>query len=264
MSSDDIFKALDALGLEFARRVSRRGTPYAAFRFVQDSGDAAITALAEHDVLRLTSHGIDTSFDALEIVRAGARLPLGAAYRSAGDGSAELSVGLFMGEAVLSKAILSPLLQYLVRATRALQTDDASVLRPAIGDVTQPSQIDIRGALQRFGHQVTEDAAGFRITLPLTPTAQGSIALSEDAGLIVGRASYVPDRQLPQNPDAVQTVQRLQEWTAAGRFRLDDTLTLSAEVMTPLLGDAPEHRLVWTASQCAAMLQTAARHLEVR
>jgi hypothetical protein len=269
VDESEIFNVLDDLGLAYDRRTSARGVPYAGFRLVgtPDSAGAAarsgaaVTAIVEHGVFRLTSHGIDTAASAIEIVRAGARLPLGAAYRSPDDGSAELSVAVFIGEATLSSAIVSRLLDYLVVASAALSKGDAPPARPTLADADR-SAADIRAALSELGHQLTPEGDGYRMAVPLGEALACSIVVRADAaGWISASANYVPEQQLPPGEDAMRTLQKLQRWAAAGRFVLDETTRLRADVATPLLGYAASRSILWTVSQSVAMLQTAARHL---
>lgn len=262
MENGEIFNVLHELGFEYARRLSARGVPYAAFRIVGVPGTAetGVTAIGEHGVFRLTSHRIDTAADALALVRIGARFPLGAAYRSPADGSAELSVSVFVGDAALTREIVSPLLDYLVEASAALGTGGAAPRRPVMTDETAVPAVDIRAALATYGHQLTPQGHGFRMAVPLSPHLGCSIVLRDEADAwLSASASYVPEQRLPAGEPALGELQKLQRWTAAGRFVLDDTLLLRAEVMTPFLGQVTAAAVVWTASQCAAMLQTAAR-----
>jgi flagellar basal body rod protein FlgG len=71
-------------------------------------------------------------------------------------------------------------------------------------------------------------------------------------------AQFLPS---PLVPPVLATLQRLQLWTRAGRFTVDDTGRLAAEVATPALDDSVEALAEWTVAQATLMLQVAMRHL---
>ena len=266
MNDAEIFDILDALELEYARRTSTRGVPYAGFRMIGEPGiaDASITAIAEQGVLRLTSHTIDTPLSALDIVRAGSRLPLGAAYRSPDDGGAALSVGVWIGDAQLPGALLSRLLRYAMHASTALRQQLAGPALPDLSDASTATAVDIAAALGAHGHRLTRDGDAWCLQLPLSPQLSCAISLRHlDAGWLSATASYVPDRQLPPGEPALIELQKLQRWATAGRFTLDDTQTLRAAVLTPMVGHDTARAIVWTTSQSVMLLQTAARFLEL-
>jgi hypothetical protein len=264
VDASELFSRLRELGLTYESRTSTRGVPYAAFRMIGGAGlvEAAVTAMTENGVLRLTSHRIDTPANALEIVQTAARLPLGAAYRSPEDGSAELSVAVFVGDVPLSGSVVARLLDYLVQASTALATGATWLHRPNVGNGAASANHDVRAALAPLGHQLTLEPEGLRMDVALAPGLAGSIVLREDTDCwISAAASFVPEQRLPAGEQALRDLQKLQRWTAAGRLVLDETLVLRAEVSTPLLSHTTARPIVWTASQSAALLQTAARHL---
>jgi hypothetical protein len=269
MAASPIFAALDALGLQYDTRQSERGVPYAGFRLIRPSGEAtSVTMIVEQGVCRLTAHGIAPAGrgpDAREAVRAGARLPLGAAYRSPDDGTLELAVGFWLGEggefARLEPSIAGQMLDYLADATRALVGAGAAPVRPAF---SQPAAgvAALRKHLQSLGHVVdcSGDFTRFRVTF--SDGAAGDVGLRETSdGWAEAVAGLVPAVGLGSDPRREETLQRLQRWTTAGRFVIaGDGNTLRAEVHTPYLGSALPS-LTWSASQAAAMLWAAHRHL---
>lgn len=262
--SDDIFSVLSALGLSYDRRTSARGLPYAGFQLVGAPGsvDVRITALLEDHVLRLTSHGIATSATELELVTAGADLPLGAAYRNPEGGDADLSIGVFVGETPPTTDLVSALLDYAVRATAALTSRGPAPQRPRL-PASQLSNAAIAAALGQYGHRPKSVDGGIELEVPLSPGLRCTMVIGDGGdGWIVGTASYVPEQRFAANPQSVADLQKLQRWVTAGRFRLASSRLLGADVSTPLV--APRERcVVWTTSQCAALLQTAAHHLHL-
>ncbi len=265
MVDNDIFEVLNKLGLSYDRRISPRGSPYAGFQLVGAPGasEVRVTVVLENNVLRLTSHGINTSADALAIIRAGARLPLGAAYRAPEDGSAELSMALFVGEVQPSIKLVSGLLDYTAQATAALSSDGLTPHRPPLTDDSVP-RADFRVALAEYGHHLTPVDGGVRMEVPLVQGLLCAIVLSgESDGWIVASASYLPEQHLVADEQTLGELQKLQRWAATGRFVVDEALTVRANVPTPLLGTTHARSVVWTVSQCAALLQTAAGHLRL-
>lgn len=263
--NDDLFGVLNALGLSYERRTSERGSPYAAFRLVGAPGARGIglTALLENKVLRLTCHDIDTPLDALALVRAGARLPLGAAYRAPEDGDAELSIGVFVGGSPPSTEFVSGLLDYAVHATAALASDGPVPERPRVTAIrVRPDEI--RAALAEYGHQVTIEDGAVRLEVPLSSDLRCAFVIGDAGdGWIVGSAAYLPDQRLASLEQVTVELQKLQRWATAGRFVVDPAMMLRASVPTPLVGAEYAQSIVWTASQCAALLGTAARHLRL-
>lgn len=257
----EIFKVLDELDLAYERRTSTRGVPYAGLRLT-GVADVAVTVIAEHKVLRLTAHAIDTPLGALDIVKASARLPLGAAFRSPDDGTAQFSVGVWIGDAPLASDLLSRLLSYLLAATDALRRGTAAPPLPYVGDVTARSVVDFDAALGPYGHRLTKARDGAALRVSLAPDLDCAIVLREPAdGWVSASATYVPPQSVVMTEASIAEMQRLQRWATAGRFVFDDSLTLGADVMTPLVGRTPAPAIVWTTSQSVALLQAAARFL---
>ena len=272
MAASPIFEALDALGLQYDRRQSDRGVPYAGFRLVRPTGEStSVTMIAEQGVCRLTSHGLAPAGrgpSAREAVRAGARLPLGAAYRSPDDGTLELAVGFWLGEggelASMEPAVVGRMLDYLANASLALSGAGAVPVRPAFSPA--PAGIEaLREHLQSLGHVVDRSGSFTRFRVTFSDGATGDIGLRETSdGWAEAVAGLVPAVGLSSDPRDEETLQRLQRWTTAGRFVLaDDQDTLRAEVHTPYLANALPS-LMWSASQAAAMLAAAHRHLGAR
>jgi len=262
--SDELFSVLSALGLSYDKRTTARGRPYAGFQLVGAPGsvDVRLTALLEDNVLHLTSHGIATSATELEIVTVGAALPLGAAYRSPEGGDAELSIGVFVGDVPPTAELASALLEYAVRATAALASGGPTPQRPRYRGSHLASG-DIEAALGRYGHHPTAVDGGITLQIPLSPELSCAIVIGDGGdGWIVATASYAPEQVFVANPQSVADLQKLQRWATAGRFLLDSSRLLGANVSTPLVAEA-ERCVVWTTSQCVALLQTAARHLHL-
>lgn len=269
MAVSPIFEALDALGLHYDRRQSERGVPYAGFRLVRPTGKStSVTMIAEQGVCRLTAHGLAPAGagpDPRAAVRAGARLPLGAAYRSPDDGTLELAVGFWLGEggdlAPLDPAVAGRMLDYLTDASLALSGAGAVPVRPAF--TTPPAGNDaLREQLHSLGHAVDRSGDFTRFRVTFADGATGDIGLRETPdGWAEAVAGLMPAVRLSSGPSDDKTLQRLQRWTTAGRFVLaDDRDTLRAQVHTPYLGAALPS-LLWSASQAAAMLAAVHRHL---
>ncbi len=265
MDADDpsIFTLLDALGLHHERRQSARGVPYASFRMVAlDDNDTGFTALIDQRVCRLTVHRIAPKGHGpagLALSQRCARLPLGAAYRSPDDGTLELSVAVWIGGA-LPPPVLDALLAYATGAAQAL-LGGAAPERPRVPN--PPADRALRRAtFEALGHAVEDidDETRFHVGLTSQCAAQIALHQAED-GWIGAHAHTVPALGLPAEARSWDLLDRLQRWTSAGRFvPSGDGKALQVEVYTPLLG-APASALEWSASQAAAMLSTAARHL---
>jgi hypothetical protein len=265
VSETGIFDVLNQLGLSYDRRTSARGVPYAGFQLIgsPESGDVRVTVLLEHDVLRVTSHDIASPTDAAAMIEAGAALPLGAAYRSPEDGAAELSIAVFVGDgAQPGRDLVSGLLDYAVAATGALSHGAPPPRRPRLPG--RVSVEEMRAALAAYGHPVSAVNGGVRLEVPLPDGLRCGIAFHDEGdGWVAASAGYVPERRVPRDEHTVGALQQLQRWAAAGRFVLDRASALRVHVPTPLAGGTHTRAVVWTASQCAALLQTAPRHLRL-
>jgi hypothetical protein len=195
-------------------------------------------------------------------------LPLGAAYRNPDDGTLELAVGFWLGEggelASLEPAVAGRMLDYLADASLALSSAGAVPARPAFSQ--PPAGIDaLREHLQSLGHVVDRSGDFMRFRVTFSDGAVGDVGLRETSdGWAEAVGGLVPAAALGSDPRDGQTLQRLQRWTTAGRFVFADNRdTLRVEVHTPYLGSALPS-LTWSASQAAAMLWAAHRHLGAR
>ncbi len=260
-----IFGALHDLGIVYDLRRSKRDVPYAGFRLVGNSPapDVAVTAFVEEGVLRLTSHDIATPTPELELVRDGARLPVGAAYRAPEDGTAHFAVGVWIGAGALSPVMMSRLLAYLVDATGAIANVGPAPALVPVRDLAAPGAIDVPAALAQHGHRLTPEDDGFRMALALSATSACSIVLREvPGGWLSASATFAPERRLTGDQASTRELQLLQRWATAGRFVIGDDFQLRAQVMTPIL-DPSAGTVVWTTSQSVVLLQAAARHMHL-
>ncbi len=267
MQDDLIFAALDQLGLRYALRQTPRGAWYASFRVVApDSSETAITVLVEHGVCRFTVHRVvdaaTPSPGGLDALRLGARLPLGAAYRSPDDGTLELATGLWLGPDAASRAsasaMVGPMLDYLGAAARSFTGGEVPA-RPPLRQ--PPGGTAIVQRLIQLGHAVEMNDGAVGFTVAATPLVACRVVLAEAAdGWIDGYALLRPPIHDNGSATFAATLQELQRWTTAGRFTLDGTGGLGAQVQTPNLG-APVEAALWSASQLAAMAMSALRHL---
>lgn len=232
---DWVLHALDDLRLGYAVRFTPRGVPYAGLTLASgpDAVDAVpVTALAEDGTLRLTAH--DLGGDVPPDVLRAADLPLARAYLGE-SGTPEVALGVLVGHAPLPSDVVGDLLAHLVDSRRALRDPSAGLVLPPVRPVAPPPRLP---------------------TLDGVPWCRGTVAVEPD-GWVVVEATHVPDLRLDGRDDVLD---RLQLWTRAGQYLLDDG-TVRVRVRTPVVADDLDERVAWTVSQATLMLQVARDHL---
>jgi hypothetical protein len=260
-----LFDALDGAHLAYNRRDTPRGVPYAGFRWSQGIGESAVTAIVVDDVLlKLTAHAVNVSAEPVMRSKSAAKLPLGNVYVSPDDGQVEISLGLYIGNIASLSSVLLLLLSYLDEARCCVEGYPASPRIPRLSSILPRSGQDIIPLLIGDGHQPTPIENGAAIELKLQRQLKCRIEVRErpDAWLAVD-ARYLSAAHIAWGQKELSLLQRLQRWATAGRFVLDDSGELRAEVLTPNLGQPPQEIILWTISQSTAMLQVAAKHLNL-
>jgi hypothetical protein len=155
------------------------------------------------------------------------------------------------------------LLDYAVQATVALASGGPVPERPPVR-ANRVQADDIRAALAEYRHQLTSEDGVVRLEVSLSSDLRCACVFRDAGdGWIVASARYLPDLRLVSPEQVPVELQKLQRWAAAGRFVTGVALMLRANVPTPLLGTGYARSIVWTGSQCAALLETAARHLRL-
>jgi hypothetical protein len=159
--------------------------------------------------------------------------------------------------------LVSGLLDYTVQATAVLSSGGLTLHCPHLTDGSL-TRADFRMALAEYGHHLAPVDGGVRMEVPLVPGLRCAIVLHDERnGWIVASATYLPEQHLVADEKTLGELQKLQRWAAAGRFVVDEALTVRANVPTPALGATHVRSVVWTVSQCVALLQTAAGHLRL-
>jgi hypothetical protein len=264
--NDRLFAALERNGIQYARRTSDRGVPYAGFRWVDPptSSDLSITAILEQDALRVTVHNLRFPADPAAVSRTARVLPLGSVYVSPESGQVEMSLPAYVGSAADLSILLMEFLTYAVDACRYLEGRGGRPDVPHVSSAAAEGGRDVASALAELGHHPTllENGAAIEIG------SGGSVVVAAEVrerpdGWFAADGRYVPAAVRIWGDDEYALLQRLQRWTVAGRFLLQDSGELRADVLTPNLGQPPNELLSWTIDQLTVMLQTAAKHLHI-
>lgn len=253
--------ALDDLGVMHAVRVTPAGAPYAGFELVGPSGrPRSLTAIAqgEGQVLRLTAHDLEARPlpDLMALTRT---LPLGRALRSPDTGAVEFVLSGYVGEGLLSSQ-LNTLLRHIESALDAMDGLAPSPSAPVIATEGEAPLPGLADAAARRGSPVL-DGDGVRVEFVMDEWSCHLSAELTRGGWVMVRGAW--DR-IPSGPSSDadwDTLQRLQNWTAAGRYVLLEDGSLGVEVGTPVLRHDVNRCADWSMSQATLMLQVAAQHL---
>lgn len=265
-----LFVALDSAGIAYNKRDSSRGVPYAGFKWCQNPtmGESAITAIIEENVLRLSVYGVNVRAEPAILSKSARPLPLGSVYVSPDDGGVEISLGLYIGDIAELSLVLHLLLDYLDKSRCWLEGRAGGRLAcpdmPRLSSIPSRNGQDIAPYLIGYRHQPSPIENGAKVTFKLNEQLSLQLEVRErpDAWFVAD-SRYAPAAQIAWGQPELLLLQKLQRWAAAGRFILEDSGDLRAEVLTPNLGQPPKELIAWTISQSTLMLQVAARHLNI-
>jgi hypothetical protein len=255
------FSVLDDLGLSYSTRVTPAGLPYAGFQLSdEETASVPLTLIAEDATLRLTAHDVQPSFSAEQLLLINRRLPLARAYLQPADGTTEVALSLFLGSSRLSSDQMGVLLGHLLDSYRVVTGQLASpITRPVLPGTADVRAEQLIAAFARRGDQLLQNGRDVAVEADLGDSGRRCrLAGWAGTGWVMATAQFLPS---PLVPPVLATLQRLQLWTRAGRFTVDDTGRLAAEVATPALDDSVEALAEWTVAQATLMLQVAMRHL---
>jgi hypothetical protein len=153
----------------------------------------------------------------------------------------ELALGCFAGATGLRADRLSDLISHLADSQRAVRQADATLALPSMGTPDSPGP---------FALPELAEVDWCRATVAVEPN-----------GWIVAEAALVPDLDLTARADAAAVLDRMQEWTRAGKYVVTPAGQVRVEVRTPVLDEDFTGRVAWTTSQATLMLQVGARQL---
>jgi len=263
--SEWIFPVLDDVGVTYTTRSSQRGVPYAAFRSILESTELAVTVISVDGTLRLTAHSLGR-MPTEQLATVNRRLPLARVYQSPDGVGTELALSFFIDSAQLSGHQVSMLICHLHESQQIVAGQSHSTV--SLPDLAPLSVIDVQrvaDAVTRRGKNVERSERVVSGEAELGENSMHCRLLADvvEPGWIIVRAHYLPSQTLPSGPLALATLQRLQAWTTAGRYTVDETGTLGAEVATPGLGVHIQGLADWTLAQATLMLQAAARNLQL-
>jgi hypothetical protein len=262
-----LFAALDELGLSYSSRLTPQGAPYAGLQLaVEETPLVPVTVTAENGTLRLTAHDLRPRLPMEQMLVVNRRLPLARTYQSPDDGSAELALSIYIGSSQLSADQMGVLFGHLLESHLVATGQVGSAIsRPALPGTAVVRAEHLAAAIIRRGHGSERSGQEIAIETDLGETELRYQLRSwvDNAGWILAAADYLPGQALPTRPQGLATLQRLQLWTRAGRYTVDDHGQLGAEVATPALSEPVEALAEWTFAQATLMLQVAARHLSL-
>ena len=239
-----VFTALESLGLRFAIRQTPQGDRYAGLRIATPSGRwLALTVIASRGTLRVTAHDVRPDPGPDVVAAINRALPLARGY-VADPGSLDLVIGIFAGGAVLTVGQLGTLFDHLDQSVTTALGGEGDLGLPALATARADVAID---ALQT-------------LDLSATPGCRMETGVHPEGWFRVG-ATPVPYRVLDSAP-ALATLNRLQNWTRAGKYVLTEATALRISVLTPLLSEDVTGLIGWSVDQATLMCQVAVRHLD--
>lgn len=238
------FAILEELGLSFAVRQTPQGERYAGLRLATPSGRwLALTLIASLGTFRVTAHEIAADPGPASVAAMNRALPLARCY-AAKPGTIDLAIGLYTGVEVLSGDQLGVLLSQLDQSVTATLGGLADLTLPVMGEPGAAQDVDLAAA-----------AAG-RVTAQLRPEGWLEVLAAPEPDVVVADAT------------AFATLDRLQNWTRAGKYLLTEAGSLRIAVLTPLLGHVsgqdPADPIGWSIDQAMVMCQVARRHMSSR
>jgi len=237
-----IFAALERLGLSYARRQTPKGEWYAGLGFAGPTQrPLALTLIASSGTLRLTAHEVAADPGPVELAAANRALPLARCF-VAEAGLVDVAIDLYTGDEILSSGQLGVLVDHLDQSVAAIGGGFTDLALPEMGATSSALQdVDLVAA-----------AAG-RLTLVLRPGGWLEARALPSEGIVVADAA------------AFATLDRLQNWTRAGKYLLSVDGSLNIAVLTPVLGNSRTDKhagpLGWTIDQAMVMVEVARRHL---
>lgn len=255
------FAVLDDLGLSYSTRTTGAGLPYAGFQLADEvTPPVALTLIAEEATLRLTAHNLAPNQPAEQLLPINRRLSLARAFRQPADGTTEVALSLFLGSSQLSPDQMGVLIGHLIDSCRVVTGQPALPLdRPILPATAEVRAEQLIAAIARRGSQLSRNGRGVTVETDLGGSGQKChLTGRAGTGWVLATAQLLAS---PPLPAALATLQRLQLWTRAGRYTVDDTGRLGAEVATPALNDSVEELAEWTVAQATLMLQVAVHHL---
>lgn len=261
ISTDWLMPALDELGLAYSVRETPDGVPYAGFGLAGSGGRLrSLTAIEQSDgqVLRLTAHGLaeQSLQDLMTVTR---RLPVGRALRSPDTGEVEFAMSCYVGEEGLSSSHLGTLLGYVESALHAIDGSPPPSW-PVIEGETDLTLVDLTAPAARRGPPVVHEES-VDVDFVMDGSSCHLSAGVRPGGWMVVLATWDGVPPESRSADEWDTLQRLQNWTTAGRYLVLDDGALVVEVGTPALRGDVTRCTDWSMSQATLMLQVAARHL---
>jgi hypothetical protein len=260
-----LFTVLDDLGLLYSTRLTPTGVPYAALQLAaEETEPVSVTVITDDGTLRVTAHDLRPQLPMEQLLVVNRRLPLARAYQQPDDGSTELALGIFIGSSQLSSDQVGVLLGHILESHLiATGRVASSISRPALPRAAVVRNGQLGAAIARRGH--TSERSEHEIAVEAGLGENGLryrlVGSADEPGWILAAAQHLPSLALPYGPQGLATLQRLQLWTRAGRYTLNDHGKLGAEVATPTLSEPVEELAEWTFTQATLMLQVAARHL---
>lgn len=238
--ADWIFAILGELGLSYAIRQTPRGEQYAGLRVSTPSGRwLALTLIASLGTFRVTAHQIAADPGPANLAALNRRLPLARCY-AAEPGTIDLAIGLYTGTEVLSGDQLGSLLSQLDQSVTATLGGLADLTLPVMGGPDSAGDIDLASVA----------AAG--VTTQVHPEGWLEVRATPERDIVAADAT------------AFATLDRLQNWTRAGKYMLTEAGSLRIAVLTPLLGQDLADPIGWSIDQAIVMCQVAHRHLSSR
>jgi hypothetical protein len=238
---DWFFAILEELGLRYAVRQTPQGEPYAGLRLATPSGRwLALTLIASLGTFRVTAHEIAADPGPATVATLNRALPMARCY-AADPGTIDLAIDLYTGVEVLSGDQLGGLFSHLDESVTATLGAAADLTLPVMGGPGGVRDADLAGA------------AGGRVTAQLRPEGWLEVRAAPEPDILVADAT------------AFATLDRLQNWTRAGKYLLTEAGSLRIAVLTPLLGHVPGQGsadpIGWSIDQATLMGQVARRHL---